>query len=136
LIKKYHFLISLRSTLVLSSRLIVFIDFCSSFVHPDRIVESGEFEMQTGLDLLLMMFAVGGAWLAAVFAAMSYFRPRQTPQLLTAQAAAQLLRAETCGSDPDHVLGGMPRGFARFIATAPSRSEGATKPAEAAVRAT
>jgi hypothetical protein len=29
------------------------------------------------------------------FAALGYFRPRQTPQLLTAQGAAQLLRAET-----------------------------------------
>ena len=51
--------------------------------------------MHTGLDLLVLMIAVGGAWLAAVFAALGYFRPRQTPQLLTAQGAAQLLRAET-----------------------------------------
>ena len=51
--------------------------------------------MHTGLDLLVLMIAVGGAWLAAAFAALGYFRPRQTPQLLTAQGAAQLLRAET-----------------------------------------
>ena len=51
--------------------------------------------MHTGLDLLVLMVAVGGAWLAAAFAALGYFRPRQTPQLLTAQGAAQLLRAET-----------------------------------------
>ena len=51
--------------------------------------------MHTGLDLPVLMIAVGGAWLAAAFAALSYFRPRQAPQLLTAQGAAQLLRAET-----------------------------------------
>jgi hypothetical protein len=51
--------------------------------------------MHTGLDLLVLMVAVGGARLAAAFAALGYFRPRQTPQLLTAQGAAQLLRAET-----------------------------------------
>jgi hypothetical protein len=53
------------------------------------------FNMHTGLDLLVLMVVVGGAWLAVAFAALSYFRPRQTPQLLTAQGAAQLLRAET-----------------------------------------
>jgi hypothetical protein len=41
------------------------------------------------------MIAVGGAWLAAEFAALGYFRPKQASQLLTAQGAAQLLRAET-----------------------------------------
>jgi DNA recombination protein RmuC len=51
--------------------------------------------MHTGLDLLVLVVAVVGAWLAAVFAALVYFRPRQAPQLLTAQGAAQLLRAET-----------------------------------------
>ena len=51
--------------------------------------------MHAGLDLLVLMVAVGGAWLAAAFAALGYFRPRQTPQLLTAQGATQLLRAET-----------------------------------------
>ena len=51
--------------------------------------------MHTGLDLLVLMIAVGGAWLAAAFAALGYFRARQAPQLLTAQGAAQLLRAET-----------------------------------------
>ena len=51
--------------------------------------------MHTGLDLLVLTIAVGGAWLAAAFAALGYFRPKQAPQLLTAQAAAQLLRAET-----------------------------------------
>jgi DNA recombination protein RmuC len=57
--------------------------------------DSEEFEMHTGLDLLVLMTAVAGAWLAAAFAALGYFRPRQTPQLLTAQGVAQLLRAET-----------------------------------------
>jgi hypothetical protein len=54
--------------------------------------------------LLVQMIAVGGAWLAAALAALGYFRPRQTPQLLTAQGAAQLLRAETdivCGAVED-----------------------------------
>ena len=51
--------------------------------------------MHTGLDLLVLMIAVGGAWLAAGFAALGYFRPKQAPQLLTAQGVAQLLRAET-----------------------------------------
>jgi hypothetical protein len=51
--------------------------------------------MRTGLDLLVLMVAVGSAWLAAASAAIGYFRPRQAPQLLTAQGAAQLLRAET-----------------------------------------
>ena len=48
--------------------------------------------MHTGPDLLVLMVAVGGAWLAAAFAALGYFR---TPQLLTAQGVAQLLRCET-----------------------------------------
>jgi hypothetical protein len=51
--------------------------------------------MHAGLDLLALMIAVAGAWLAAGFAALSYFRSKQTPQLLTAQGVAQLLRAET-----------------------------------------
>ena len=51
--------------------------------------------MLTGLDWLVLMIAVAGAWLAAGFAALAYFRPKQSPQLLTAQGAAQLLRAET-----------------------------------------
>ena len=51
--------------------------------------------MHTGLDLLVLMIAVGGAWLAAAFAALGYFRSKRTTQLLTAQGAAQLLRAET-----------------------------------------
>ena len=29
--------------------------------------------MHTGLDLLVLMIAAGGAWLAAVFAALGYF---------------------------------------------------------------
>jgi DNA recombination protein RmuC len=41
--------------------------------------------------LLVPVVAVGGAWLAAVFAALGYFRAKPAPQLLT----AQLLRAET-----------------------------------------
>jgi len=51
--------------------------------------------MHAGLDLLLLLIAVAGAWLAGGFAALAYVRSRQTPQLLTAQGAAQLLRAET-----------------------------------------
>jgi DNA recombination protein RmuC len=51
--------------------------------------------MHTGPDLLTLIIAVGGAWLAAAFAALSYFRPKQAPGLLTAHGAAQLLRAET-----------------------------------------
>ena len=51
--------------------------------------------MHTGLDLPVLIMAVGGGWVAAGFAALAYFRSRQTPQLLTAQGAAQLLRAET-----------------------------------------
>ncbi len=51
--------------------------------------------MHTGLDLLVLMISVAGAWLAAAFAALGYFRPKQAPQLLTAHGAAQLLRAET-----------------------------------------
>ena len=51
--------------------------------------------MHTGLDLLVLIMAVGGGWVAAGFAALAYFRSRQTPQLLTAQGVAQLLRAET-----------------------------------------
>jgi DNA recombination protein RmuC len=64
---------------------------------PFTVPESSNqgFNMHTGLDLLVLMIAVGGAWLAAGFAALAYFRSRQTPQLLTAQGAAQLLRAET-----------------------------------------
>jgi hypothetical protein len=44
--------------------------------------------MHTELDLLMLMIAVAAAWLAATFAALGYFKARQTPQLLTAQAAA------------------------------------------------
>jgi DNA recombination protein RmuC len=51
--------------------------------------------MHTELDLLVLMIAVGGAWLAAVFAALGYFRANPAPQLLTAHGAAQLLRTET-----------------------------------------
>jgi hypothetical protein len=36
------------------------------------------FNMHTGLDIVLMV-AVGRAWLAAAFAALGYLRPRQTP---------------------------------------------------------
>jgi hypothetical protein len=36
------------------------------------------FNMHTGLDIVLMV-AVGGAWLAAAFAALGYLSPRQTP---------------------------------------------------------
>jgi hypothetical protein len=64
------------------------------FTAP-QVVESGEFEMHIGLDLLVLMIAVGGAWLAAVFAALGYFRAKQGPELLTAHGVAQLLRAET-----------------------------------------
>jgi DNA recombination protein RmuC len=58
-------------------------------------IRIGEFEMHSGLDLLALMIAVGGAWLAAVFAALAYFRAKPASQLLTAQGAVQLLRAET-----------------------------------------
>lgn len=51
--------------------------------------------MHTGLDLLVLMVAVGGAWLAAVFAALGHFGIRRTTEPLTASGAAQLLRAET-----------------------------------------
>ena len=51
--------------------------------------------MHAGLDLLLLMIAVVGAWLAAGFTALAYFRSKQTTQVLTAQGAAQLLRSET-----------------------------------------
>ena len=51
--------------------------------------------MATGLDLLVLIIALAGAWLAAAFAGLGYFRSTQAPQLLTAQGAAQLLRAET-----------------------------------------
>lgn len=51
--------------------------------------------MTSGLDVLVLVIVGGGAWLAAVFAALSYFRPQQAPQLMTAQGAAQFLRAET-----------------------------------------
>jgi hypothetical protein len=33
--------------------------------------------MHTGLDLLALMVAVSGAWLAAAFAALGYFKPKQ-----------------------------------------------------------
>jgi hypothetical protein len=36
------------------------------------------FNMHTGLEIVLMV-AVGGAWLAAAFAALGYLSPRQTP---------------------------------------------------------
>ena len=51
--------------------------------------------MHTELDLVVLMMAVGGAWLAAAFAALAHFRAKPAPQLLTAQGAAQLLRAES-----------------------------------------
>ncbi len=51
--------------------------------------------MHTGPDLLVLAIAVAGAWLAAVFAAVGYFRAKPASQLLTAQGVAQLLRAET-----------------------------------------
>ena len=51
--------------------------------------------MHTGIDLLVVIFVLGGAWLAAAFAALGFFRAKAAPQLLTAQAAAQLLRLET-----------------------------------------
>src|SRR5262245_34026266 len=51
--------------------------------------------MQTRLDLLMLMFAISGAWLAAAFAVLGYFRAKPAPQLLTAHGAAQLLRAES-----------------------------------------
>jgi DNA recombination protein RmuC len=78
--------------------LIIFIDFCSSFVHHISNRRIRGFEMQTGLDLMMMMmmmFAVGGAWLAAAFAVLGYFRAKPAPQPLTAHGAALLLRAET-----------------------------------------
>jgi DNA recombination protein RmuC len=53
------------------------------------------FNMHTGLDLLVLMVAVGGAWLAAAFAALNYFGSKRTTEPLTASGAAQLLRAET-----------------------------------------
>jgi DNA recombination protein RmuC len=51
--------------------------------------------MHTGIDLLVLIFVLGGAWLAAAFAALGFFRAKAAPQLLTAQVAAQLLRSET-----------------------------------------
>ena len=33
--------------------------------------------MHTGPDLLVLMVAVGGAWLAAAFAALGYFRSNE-----------------------------------------------------------
>jgi DNA recombination protein RmuC len=70
---------------------LIFVPF--SFTVPESSNQG--FNMHTGLDLLVLFMAVGGAWLAAALAALVYFRPRQAPQLLTAQGAAQLLRAET-----------------------------------------
>ena len=49
--------------------------------------------MHTGLDLLVLMTALAGAWLAAAFAALGYFKARQAAQLLTAQGAATSERA-------------------------------------------
>jgi DNA recombination protein RmuC len=71
------------------------IDFRSLFVHRVSVLESGEFEKNTKLELLVLIIALSGAWLAAGFAAMIYFRSKQPSGLLTAQGAAQLLRAET-----------------------------------------
>jgi DNA recombination protein RmuC len=51
--------------------------------------------MHTGLDLLVLMVAVGGSWLAAAFAVLNYFGSKRTTEPLTASGAAQLLRAET-----------------------------------------
>ena len=51
--------------------------------------------MHTGPDLLVLMVAVGGAWLAAAFAALNHFGSKRTTEPLTASEAAQLLRAET-----------------------------------------
>ena len=69
----------------------IFVPF--SFTVPE--LSNQGVNMHTGLDLLVLIMAVGGGWVAAGFAALAYFRSRQTPQLLTAQGAAQLLRAET-----------------------------------------
>ena len=69
----------------------IFVPF--SFTVPESSNQG--VNMHTGLDLLVLIMAVGGGWVAAGFAALAYFRSRQTPQLLTAQGAAQLLRAET-----------------------------------------
>jgi DNA recombination protein RmuC len=70
---------------------LIFVPF--SFTLPESSNQG--VNMHTGLDLLVLIMAVGGGWVAAGFAALAYFRSRQTPQLLTAQGAAQLLRAET-----------------------------------------
>jgi DNA recombination protein RmuC len=70
---------------------LIFVPF--SFTVPESSNQG--VNMHTGLDLLVLIMAVGGGWVAAGFAALAYFRSRQTPQLLTAQGAAQLLRAET-----------------------------------------
>ena len=51
--------------------------------------------MHTGIDLLVLMLVIGGAWLVAAFAALGFFRAKAAPQLLTAQTVAQLLRSET-----------------------------------------
>jgi signal transduction histidine kinase len=90
-----YFLISLRLILFRHRTSSFAIDFRSLFVHRLQILESGEFEMNTGLELLVLIIALSGAWLAAGCAALIYFRPKQAPALLTAQGAAQLLRAET-----------------------------------------
>jgi hypothetical protein len=42
-----------------------------------RVAESGEFEMRTELDLLVLMIAVAGAWLAAVFLPLDIFGRNQ-----------------------------------------------------------
>jgi hypothetical protein len=54
--------------------------------------------MHTGIDLLVLIFVLGGAWFAAAFAALGFFRAKAAPQLLMTQAAAQLLRSEWSAS--------------------------------------
>jgi len=46
-------------------------------------------------ELVLLGIATGGAGVAAVFAVLCFLRTQQSPAALTAQGAAQILRAET-----------------------------------------
>jgi hypothetical protein len=71
---------------------LIYVPFSFTLIESN---ESGEFEMQTGLEWLMLMFALIGAWLAATFAVLAFLRARSMPQILTAQGAAHLLRAET-----------------------------------------
>src|ERR1022692_899776 len=46
-------------------------------------------------DLVLLVIATAGAGVAALFAILCFLRTRHLPHVLTAQDAAQILRAET-----------------------------------------